>query len=83
MGDHIKCWGSENAGSSLIWGLRRKKGQGLLNIPEPLGVFKGQCGASLDQRLIVVQEESGREKGLPLRVCDERQVLIQIWCSQG
>lgn len=41
----------------------KEKGQCLLNSPELLGVFKGQCRASLDQRLSVGHESPAGKKG--------------------
>lgn len=56
----------------------KEKGQGLLNSAELLGIFKGQCRASFDQRLNVSHESPVGGKGLGLRVHDERQLLTQI-----
>lgn len=41
----------------------KEKGQGLLNSPEMLGIFKGQCRATFDQRLNVGHGSPAGQKG--------------------
>lgn len=41
----------------------KEKGQGLLNSPQLLRVFKGHCRASFDQRLTVDHESPAGKKG--------------------